>query len=373
MNEENLNLNSNQISDGENESPIIPSSPEPKIDLRTLNSDLEQIQQTGGQNISGYQPTNQNNNQTIPNKEEQEQQVSTSANNLESSPMPAPTPKKKTGLKFLIFVLIIALILIGYFVLYPKIFNNQKNQSTQNNQLENLIPPPPQIPTEQLQNENLTSTPTTPETSSNETSSEAKQENIENKPTTLNLEVIENYQSFSKRPNTLNELILNHATLTDFKNLFTKEEATKPILKEIVIKNIENKILSAGSILSLIDPIFFNSTTLNYFEKNFNLFKYTNNDGQWLIFVLKLKKEANVKNAQDNMINLQKSDNLSNYFLEDVGLKKDWQDGKVKNKPTSLVNFEKTGATLSYTWFDSYLLLSTNLEGAENVATLLGY
>jgi hypothetical protein len=73
------------------------------------------------------------------------------------------------------------------------------------------------------------------------------------------------------------------------------------------------------------------------------------------------------------MINLQKSDNLSNYFLEDVGLKKDWQDGKVKNKPTSLVNFEKTGATLSYTWFDSYLLLSTNLEGAENVATLLGY
>lgn len=372
MNDQNLNLNPNQISNGENESPIIPSSPEPKIDLRTLNSDLEQIQQTGGQNITGYQPSTQNLSPQIPT-DEKTQKEENIIQNPEIQPQMSNTnyslkPKKNIIPKILIGLLIIALILIGYFIIYPKIFTANKNLNQNNIVEENQIlpPPPPPLP-EQL--------PTEIETTTSKSTSTFNETNLdsENKISTLNLETIENYQSYSKSPNTLNELILNYLTLTDFKNLFIKEETEQPLLKEIIIKNPNNKILSLNSILNLIDPDFFNSTTLQYFEKNSNLFKYTNKDGQWLIFVLKLKNETKVKDAQDNMINLQKSPNILNYFLENVGEMQNWQDGKVKNKPTSLVNFTKTGATLSYTWFDKYLLLSTNLEGAEKVATLLGY
>ena len=70
---------------------------------------------------------------------------------------------------------------------------------------------------------------------------------------------------------------------------------------------------------------------------------------------------------------MQNDPDLVNLFLNDPGAVGTWKDGSVLNHATSEISFSKAGSTLSYTWFDRYLLVSTNLNAAKEAATRLGY
>jgi hypothetical protein len=166
---------------------------------------------------------------------------------------------------------------------------------------------------------------------------------------------------------------LSAFSLEDLKKQISFETTSVPLFKEVVWKTQENKPLSFTQVASMIFPTFFTAEKVTNFNDDFTLFSYSNSKGTWLGFIIKLKDGVDIGKIQDGMSVLQKDVGLKNIFLSDPGTMSPWKDGKVRNKPTSLASFSLSGATISYTWFDRYLLVSSNLDGAEEAGKRLGY
>lgn len=340
-----------KIGTGEGESPLAPP-PQPKVDVRTMESDLKSLQETGGQAARPYAP---------PPAGGQPQEPVFQPPQVETPPPPptvpsrpadisaiTPSPEKKKGKKSVI-VLIVILVIIGavaagYFFVYPALFPSAPEEVTQ--------PPPAEEP------------PVTEEPPAQEPEG----------PSAANLPTVSTYSSYFKtQADASQDITLITALLDSFRELIPYAASTETSFKEIVVKNQNGQVIAFSGLMPLIAPNFFDSTTLNYFEDNYNVFVYTNEDGTWLGFIAKLKEGVDAGAIQSRMNALQNDSNDKNFFLVDVGEMGAWRDGTVKTKPTSLVDFTQTGATLSYAWFENFLLISTNLNGATEAATRLGF
>ena len=355
---------------GEGEVPLA-KMPSDKIDVRTMASDVTSMQETGGGMPRPYTPQTQT---TAPKE--------TTARPTPISPSQSPinfvdqmvggigqagqqtstTPQpKKTGGgrslfgTLLIVIIVVGLIVIGYFFVYPQFINTgtEKDQGV-------ATTTPPTLPEETA---NVPPIPA-PETA---TTSPVV-------PPTAPVSTVEVHASFFKtKADLVVDAKLSAFTLEDLKKPIAFETTSVPLFKEIVWKTQENKPLSFSQIASLIFPNFFTTEKVANFEDDFTLFAYSNTKGTWLGFVVKLKDGVDIGAIQNSMSTLQKDIGLKNLFLSDPGTMNPWKDGKVRNKPTSLAPFSLQGATISYTWFDRYLLVSSNLEAAEEAGKRLGY
>ena len=185
---------------------------------------------------------------------------------------------------------------------------------------------------------------------------------------------VEVHSSFLKtRADLVFDAKLSAFTLNDLKTPIAFDTTSVPLFKEVVWKTQDNKPLSFTQVASLIFPTFFTSEKVANFQDDFTLFAYSNSQGTWLGFIVKLKDGIDIGKMQDSMSALQKDTGLKNIFLSDPGTMGAWKDGKVRNKPTSLASFSLPGATLSYTWLDRYLLVSSNTGAAEEAGKRLGY
>ncbi len=393
---ENLNIQDEEkmIGDGENETPL-KKVEDSSVEIRTMASDINSLEQSGGENVKPYQPqenyqteNQENEKQVIDlNQGTNEQEVinisqglnqeNLAGQNISSENFTKPLSKNKKIFSVIVIVLVVLILMaVGYFFVYPLVFSPAKNLYNQENQEQEVVTNQPTVP---LQNfsptlpEEFNQDNQTDETSLNQ--EEQNQElNQEVGPLTETLKTVDNYQSFLKqKADAQEEIKLTYATLAHLRKQipFAKSEAMT--LKEIILKNTNEQVIALEGLMSLIAPDFFNSERLSYFEDNFNVFSYLNQEGTWFVFLLKLRPEAKVSEIQDQMALLQKSTNLKNFFLTDVGEIGNWQDYLLRNKPTSLVDFSYPGASLSYTWLDKYLLLSTNKNAAEEVAKRLGF
>jgi len=354
-NEEQLKINT-----GENEVPLAPPPPQ-NLNVRTLQSDLESLQQTGGQIVKPYNPEISSKNQSQ-DQIFQPPQIETPATaaGIPNSPdnnqkTTEQTPKKKNKLASIIIIvlIIVAAAAVGYFFVYPALVA-------------------PKTTTEQIPQQPTTEPTTSAQPSEQPIPSEPTV--VPQLPSALNLATIETHASYFKSPTDFTrELNLVYADLNSLKELIGSRTNENPVLEEIIIKNEQNKVISFSGLMPLFAPNFFTSSTLNYFEDDYTLYTYINNQGSWLGIIAKLKNNADVAAIQNQMSNLQKDPDNRNFFLTNPGSIGVWRDGKIKNKPSSIVDFEKAGASLSYTWFDKYLLLSTNIDGATEAATRLGF
>ncbi len=357
-----------KIGPGEGEVPL----------MRTMESDLKSLQESGGQSVRPYIP--QEKKESISSETQVKPEETFQPPQPEvSSPTPPPStsettqpkpsfkfPKKIFFLGALVLIVLLGGGALGYFFVYPALFGEKTALETEapvtqpQPSPETPLPPPseePALPQE-----------TQEQPTSSETTSVSEEPAI-----TFNLPSISEHLSFFKtKPETV-EIKLTEPNLNALKSAIAFSPSETPSLKELLIKTPDDKYLAFSGLMPLIVPQFFNQETLNYFEEDYTAFVYTNSQGTWLGFIAKLKENVNISAIQDRMSALQKDQDNKNFFLVDVGEAKPWTDGFVKGKPSSLGPFSKEGATLSYTWFERYLLISTHLEGAERAATLLGF
>jgi hypothetical protein len=362
---------------GEGEVPLS-TPPQLNVEVRTMTSDLKSLNESGGSAPRPYTPST-----SVPNTNEASSQPPapksevfvpppadfTESNKSTPPAAPLPVPPKSNNKKFLFiavisFLIIVGLGALGYFVIYPKFFGDRGTveiPTAQNNQpaetetqqppaAENLLPPPPPIEEPQLPPPPPPSPPST----------------------------ITSHSSFFKKPVELTADItlqkpIGETTLADLKQTLSRASQEVPPFTEFTIKDSTSALASFYAIARLIAPNTFNDAILQSFENDFTFFIYTdNNGGNWPGFIAKTKTAPTEKEITA-ISRLETNNEASSFFLADPGAPSTWKNGQVNNKPARYLPFSKAGASLSYTWFDNYLLISTNYAGAQEAAKHLGY
>lgn len=356
---------------GEGEVPLA-KMPSDKIDVRTMASDAMSMQETGGGMPRPYTPQTQAvapKETTVPSKPIPPSQSPVNFTDQmmggitqinQQAPKTAPQPAKKSGGRglfwtLLIVIVVLGLIAVGYFFVYPQLFTKGDVEKT-----TEVINPPTTPP------EEVVNIPPTPPVETPTTTPP-----VVVPPSVSTVDVHASF--FKTKADLVFDAKLSAFTLDDLKKPIAFETTLVPLFKEVVWKTQENKPLSFSQIASLIFPNFFTTEKVSNFQDDFTLFSYSNTKGTWLGFITKLKDGVDVGAIQNSMNVLQQDTGLKNIFISDPGTMSPWKDGKVRNKPTSLAPFSLPGATISYTWFDRYLLVSSNLEAAEEAAKRLGY
>jgi len=376
MNEENKMFpggntqNVPKIGDGEGEVPLA-KRPVEKVDMRTMASDIASLQETGGVSPRPYTPGSQPQGGETPGaKQQATATIPPGVPKASEAVFPENTPptKPKKGGKALFgwilgIILVIGIAAILYFFVLPMITGDKSASEPMENETD--------IPV--MENE----APLLPleEGSSGDNTGENANPETENQTTPLpSGQTLEVHASLLKNPADLVfDAKLSSFSLEDMKNGIEFMTTSIPVFKEIVFKTGENKPVSFGYVASRFFPSFFTPDMVEKFQNDGTFFSYTNTEGTWLGLIAKLRDSVEAGPVQDSMATLQQSPNLKNIFLVDPGTQGPWKDGTVAGKPTSLVDFSNNGATLSYTWFDRYLLIGTNIDGSNEAAKRLGY
>lgn len=352
------------IGDGEGEIPLA-KQPNEKVDVRTMASDIASIQETGGATPRPYTPGTKENLGTLEDKTAEQHAFVQPTNPPVPPETNAPqtlspdTAKKKNPFGLILGIIVLIGIAAGiYFFVVPML----NTPSEEDLSIVTETPPESQIPQEE---------PTvSPE---NEVIVPETQGDISGTPLPSG-QTLEVHASFLKDPADLVfDAKLSSFGLADMIGALEFTSTSIPVFKEVVFKTMENKPVSFEYVASRFFPSFFVTETMEKFQSDGTVFSYTNTTGTWLGIIAKLKDGTPIAPVQDSMATLQKSPDLKNIFIVDPGAQGAWKDGKIAEKPSSLVSFSKNGATLSYTWFDRFLLIGTNIEGSNEAAKRLGY
>jgi len=151
-------------------------------------------------------------------------------------------------------------------------------------------------------------------------------------------------------------------------------EEGEVLLKEVILSQNGNALKLSEYLPALI-PELSEEELKNNFEENFTAFIYYNESGAWPGYVLKRKSSAVAIIAQNSFRKVEGSSSLKNFFLSDPGVPSSngFQTGQVNNEPARYISFNNQGAALSYAWFNDYLLISTNYIGAQEAGDRLAF
>ncbi len=339
------------IGTGEGESPLA-SVPFQKIEMRTMQSDMSSIAQSGGGNPAPYSPG------ATPSASSAPQGIAPGSFNvadmstggtpptIPQTPTPPSYPSPSgNGNKHLFMWLMIGLAILiiaaaAYFFLIPFLQN-----------------PTGELPA-------VTETQETTEVTEEEPAT--TQENL---PETLEI-----HASFFKTPADLtSEVKPESFTAAGVKAAIQPASTTVALFKELVIKTPENKPVTFSTFSKLFFPTFFTSDRTLNFQDDFTFVSYTNKSGTWLGFVAKLKDSSDMAFVQSEMNAFQSEPAIKDFYLTDPGTQLSWKDGKIGSRAASVLEFSTRGQEFAYVWFDRYLIVSSNLEGAAQIAKHLGY
>ena len=361
---------------GEGESPFgAPSSP--KIDLRTMASDQASMKEMGGMEPRPYTPPpfpadkpaempkpDSNFGQMLEkNVINPPSSPSSPSTPLPPPPIPADLTKIKSKKKKSPFALIIVLVVVigaaalGYFVVYPNFIKKPVVTPVV------VIPPPAPPPAQAICGNGAC------EASENTASCPADCPAPPTPPPST-------HSPFFKTPaDATANITLAELNAAGLKQAVSFETGATPTLKEIIFKNSSGDPITFKDFAAAISPNVFNEATTGSFDTDATFFLSTNSKGTWPGIVLKLKSGVSAASAQSD-ISKKISENKSeaaNLYLQDPGTSSDWKTGSVLGKTSQYLSFSLSGAALSYTWFDNYLLVSTNYDGAKEAAKRLGF
>ena len=148
---------------------------------------------------------------------------------------------------------------------------------------------------------------------------------------------------------------------------------TAPVLKEVVINDAAGGQLPLSKYIPSLIPEFTEADVAQLFEDDFTAFIYYENGQSWAGYVLKTKSGVSPIIAQVAVSRLEGFASIDGLFLQNPGARSadGFKNGQVGGKPARYVSYSDPGAALSYTWFDSYLLISTNYAASEVAARRL--
>ena len=350
------------IGTGEGESPLA-NVPFKKIDMRTMESDMSSVKSSGGGAPAPYAPGASGQPQTSPQSSSNAPQVPQGMATFNVADMSAPTSggmppvggspavqraepstphgNNKAFLWAIIGIVILGLLAAGYFFLLPGLrgvgeLKEEASPAAEAPAVEETESPAPSIGTE-------------PET-------------------------VAVHASFFKTPaDVVAELQPQLWSSTGVKALIQPASTSVPLLKELVLKTSGNQPIAFGSFTEMFFPSFFSKSMLLNFQSDFTFVSYANKTGTWLGFVARLKDSADIAAVQREMNAFQSEAGIKDFYLSDPGSALSWKDGKIGGKPASVMEFSTRGIEFSYVWFDRYLIVSSNMEGAAEIVKRLGF
>lgn len=354
-----------------------PPPPPPEITLRTMQSDIESIKQTGGENPipKPFIPPEikKQNNMELEDLSKEEGMIK--PGNGDGVVPPSEPPKKKLKIFVLITVLILVIagaVFAGYKFIYP-MFKPVMTVEIPAEQPAAVVP------------ENLATEPIVPETE--------VVPPVEGSATTTPLAtttpeevivppvvVLKQHVSLLVSPADLSATpsLPVPPSLGSIKELLLAEAAKKPeaatALKEVVLSGQNGQL-----VFSDVLPMFLSSFTpvelAPLFEEDFTSVISYDSNGSWFGMIAKPKAGADIVAIKTLMGKLEKSAGLSNLYLQDPGTQAvaGFKDGKANNLSVRYLNFSKTGASLDYGWTSNNLfVISTSYNGIKAILTKLG-
>ena len=113
--------------------------------------------------------------------------------------------------------------------------------------------------------------------------------------------------------------------------------------------------------------------TSNTFEDDFTAAIYSDADGTWPAYILKLKADASQVEAQTEINQLESSANLANLFLENPGTPSaaGFKTGQANGVATRYLAYSQKGAGLNIAWSGDKLIISASYNGLKKALTNL--
>ncbi len=328
----------------------ISAPPSPPARIRTMESDIKAVQQGGGEALWAEAGQELRIAPKDGEKPPQEQPAKideliftptsiisshqSSASQPEQVSFPAKSSKKIIFTVFIIGVVIILGVFLGYKFIYPLIAPEQESPA------QPTAPSFPSVSTASHQSLFIIS----PD----------KTERI--RLATVSLSAIKNSLSDlsgdGSPVNTFKEVVFLTAQKSADFSLFIKE-----ILPDFSLK------------------------TDDFFEEDFTAFLYYDGKGAWPGYVAKLKPSVIIINAQTQVKQIEQSAYLKNFFIQTVGPAnvQGFENGEADGKPIRYLTFPRSGDVFSYGWFTdfvdskavNYLVISTSERGLEEAVKRL--
>jgi len=157
-----------------------------------------------------------------------------------------------------------------------------------------------------------------------------------------------------------------------------KENLSDGAIKEVVLVEGESeKPISFTSLFaSTLTDI--DSTIIDrLFETNATFFIYFDQRGDWPGLIVKVKDGVD-KETMDNFSQaLEKSTKLTGFFLSSPGTIGEFKDGHIENRPVRFASFSNRGFIFDYGWFEreegTYFMISTSYNGMKEAVRRAGF
>lgn len=340
-----------------------PTPPPPEITLRTMQSDMESLKQTGGSGSAPkpFTPPELAKDLSRPAVPPPPMPPMTKipqtdfASQRPAAPAAAPAIEmEKSGSnmgKMLLWggalVLIIGAGVAGYMYVYPLLFPQ--------------LPPAPPAP--------AITTPTPEPVIPEPAAPEAVVPPAE-VPPAPKLHV-----SMLSAATAVSPLTLTVADLVSIK-LALQAEAAKTAAADSLIETTLSDAsgqLAASAVLPLMLPALTADNMKKLFEDDFTTALYHDANGVWPVYILKINASSSLVEAQPTVTALEASPSLSNLFLSVPGTPSagGFKSGKIGASDTRYLSFSKTGASLNIAWSGNKLILSTSYNGLKKTLSSL--
>lgn len=364
--------------------PMPPPPPPPEITLRTMQSDMESIKQSGGESPipKPFTPpeVQKQNNMELEDLSREEGMIKPSSGD---GVIPPSEPPKK---KLKVFILITVLILViagaafaGYKYIYPMfkpVMEVPQAQPVATPETLPIAEAPLPLPEATILLPEATlplpegtlppvETPIIPEP----------------EPISAPAPVVlkPHVSLLVSAADSVASLTLSASTsLVSIKELLTAEAANKPAtvtaLKEVALSDQGGQLVFSDT-LPMFLSVFIPAELAPLFDEDFTSVIFYDSNGAWPGMIAKLKDGADVAAAKTLMAKLETATDLKNLYIGDPGTPAvaGFKAGSANNLALRYLSFSKTGASLNYGWTNNNLLvISTSYNGVKAILTKLG-
>lgn len=142
------------------------------------------------------------------------------------------------------------------------------------------------------------------------------------------------------------------------------------VMDELAISSNGNQV-PFGDFIHALAPELAADTVKGLVADDFTGFAYFDNNGHWPGYVAALKPSTIPSDAQAAFAQLE-SANLAPFYINDPGAKGEFKSGQINGVPTRYAAFAKPGASFNYGIFGNYLIISTSFNGLKAILPFLG-
>lgn len=160
--------------------------------------------------------------------------------------------------------------------------------------------------------------------------------------------------------------------LANLKSALQFSPTETPLLREVVLSNADGNLIQFKDVLGVLHPGVFNENLSSAFENDYSLLTYSDSNGTWLGIVARVKSDANLADIQSSVQGIE-SDKavLANFYLSEPGAAGDWKNGGSGNVTSRYLTFKAPGASFNYGWSGNRLIIGASFPAFQKITSRL--